>query len=167
MVVEVGTNAGGSAVGIAKGIVENGAGMLICVDNGEGVPRSFPEVARRNILATGLAAADLEMVCEDSLAAIPKIAGRMGGKVDIYLVDAAHTFDAALNDIENGLPMMKSGGLILVHDIDPRLDLGAEADGGHLSPVYEAFMDMVSRHHFEWCILKFIRKHLGIIKARA
>ena len=45
IVVEVGTNSGGTAVGSAKAIVENGKGRLICIDNGEGRPRAFPAIA--------------------------------------------------------------------------------------------------------------------------
>jgi predicted O-methyltransferase YrrM len=164
LVVEVGTNAGGTAVGTARALAENGSGRLVCVDNGEGAPRSFPDIARGNIIATGLAADRFELICDGSLSAIPKLAERFPGKADIYLIDAAHTFDAADKDIENGLKMMKKGGYILVHDIDPRLDLGSEAEEGHPAPVLEAFNKAVRLHGFEWCVVKFIRKHLGIIR---
>ena len=109
-VVEVGTNAGGTAVGTARALAENKNGRLICVDNGEGVPRVFPEVARRNIILAGLAENRFELICADSKAAIPALASRLKGKVGVYIVDAAHTFEAALADIENGLPMVKPGG---------------------------------------------------------
>jgi predicted O-methyltransferase YrrM len=164
IVVEVGTNAGGSAVGIARSLVENGRGQLICIDNGEGVPRSFPDVARRNIRATGLDDSRFELVCEDSLSAVPRVAVLLKAKVGLYLVDAAHTFETALADIENGLPMMKPGGFILVHDVDTGLDLGLEKSAGHAYPVFEAFKKVAGELGLEWCILKFIRKHLGVMR---
>jgi predicted O-methyltransferase YrrM len=165
-VVEVGTNAGGTAVGIARAIAENKIGRLTCVDNGEGVPRVFPDVARRNIVSAGLAEERLELICADSQVAIPALALRLKGRVGVYLVDAAHTFEAALADMENGLPMVKPGGFILAHDIDPKISLGTEASTEHPYPVLEAFKKVVDDRGFEWCILKFIRKHLGVIKVK-
>ena len=166
IVVEVGTNAGGSAVGTARGLSENGKGRLICIDGGLGLPRSFPEVARKNITAAGLSEDSFELICADSLIELPSIARRLAGQVDIYLVDAAHTFESALTDIENGLPMMKDGGYVLVHDIDPKISLGSEASAKHPYPVLEAFRKVADEHGFDWCILKFIRKHLGALRVK-
>jgi predicted O-methyltransferase YrrM len=164
IVVEVGTNAGGTAVGTARALVDNGRGRLICIDNGEGVPRSFPDVARSNIEAAGLKGDRAELICEDSGSALPRLASRLKGSVGVYLVDAAHTYDAALADIKNGIPMMAPGGFILVHDVDSKLDLADEVSPGHPAPVLEAFKEIVVESGFEWCILKFIRKHLGVIR---
>ena len=166
IVVEVGTNAGGTAAGTARALSENGRGRLVCIDNGEGVPRSFPDIARRNIKAAGLNDDKIELICEDSRLALPRTAAQLKGKVDIYLVDAAHTYDAALADINDGLPMVKPGGLILVHDVDSKLDLADEASKEHPAPVLEAFRKAVKGNGFEWCILKFIRKHLGVIRVK-
>lgn len=163
IVVEVGTNAGGSAVGTARALSENGHGRLVCIDNGLGRPKSFPDTARKNILKTGLAEDRLELICDDSHSALSGLANRLKGKVGVYLVDAAHTFDAALADIEDGLGMMKPGGMVLVHDVDSRLDLAQEASSDHPMPVLEAFRKVVKGHNYQWCILKFIRKHLGVI----
>ena len=164
IVVEVGTNAGGTAAGTARALSENGRGRLVCIDNGGGVPRSFPDVARKNIKAAGLVDEKIELVCEDSRTALPRVAVQLKGKVDVYLVDAAHTYDAALADINEGLPMMKPGGFILVHDVDSKLDLADEASREHPAPVLEAFRKVVADNGFEWCVLKFIRKHLGVIR---
>ena len=163
-VVEVGTNAGGSAIGMARALAENGSGRLICIDNGCGIPRSFPDVARENILSAGLTEDRFELICDDSRIALSRISQRLRGKVGVYLVDAAHTFEAALADIESGLSIMKDGGFILVHDVDARLMLGQEASTDHPQPVLEAFQKVVRDNSFEWSILKFIRKHLGIMQ---
>ena len=63
--------------------------------------------------------------------------------------------------MQNGLPMLKPGSFMLVHDIDRnrRMD---EMTAEHPHPVYEAFQDVVRAQGYEWCILKFIRKHLGV-----
>jgi predicted O-methyltransferase YrrM len=167
IVVEVGTNAGGTAVGIARALAENGRGRLVCIDSGEGVPRSFPDVARRNIKAAGLKDEYIELICEDSKVALPRVYSQLRGKVGVCLVDAAHTFDAALYDIRDSLSMMKPGGFMLVHDVDSKLDLGKESSAEHPVPVLEAFRKVVDENGFEWCILKFIRKHLGVIRLPA
>jgi len=164
--VEVGTNAGGTAIGIAKALVENGSGRLICVDNAEGVPRSFPDLARKNIISVGLEDDRFDLIHEDSKNAIPRISSQLKGKVGVYLIDAAHTFEAALADIANGLSMMVPGGFILVHDIDLNLNLGTEASKDHPHPVFEAFHKIINDNKFEWCVLKFIRKHLGVLKIK-
>lgn len=163
LVVEVGTNAGGSAVGIAKALSENGRGRLVCVDNGQGRPKSFPDTAKKNITAAGLTEDRLELICDDSRAVISGLADRLKSKVGVYLVDAAHTYEAALADIEDGIPMMKAGGYILVHDVDSKLDLAQETSADHPLPVLEAFQKVVKERDLQWCILKFIRKHLGVI----
>jgi hypothetical protein len=60
--------------------------------------------------------------------------------------------------------MMQPGGFILVHDVDSNLDLADEVSPGHPAPVLDAFREVVRDTGFEWCILKFIRKHVGVIK---
>jgi len=59
--------------------------------------------------------------------------------------------------------LVKPGGFVLVHDVDKNRKM-AEATECHPHPVYEAFKDVIDDTGFEWCILRFIRKHLGIIK---
>jgi hypothetical protein len=78
-------------------------------------------------------------------------------------VDGDHTYEGAQRDLENGLPLLKPGGFILVHDLDRGREM-PESTAGHPSPVYEAFFDFVRAHGFQYCILRFIRKHLGIIQ---
>lgn len=162
--VELGTTAGGTAVGIARALLENGRGRLICIDNGECGFGSFPGIARKNIESVGLKNERFDLIYEDSKIVMPRLSSQLKQSVGVYLVDAAHTFEAALADIENGLPMVKPDGFILVHDVDLKLDLGWEASTGHPHPVYEAFQKIVKKYNFEWCILKFIRKHLGVMK---
>jgi len=91
------------------------------------------------------------------------LAKELQGKVDMYLVDGDHRYESALADIENGLLLVKPGGFILVHDVDKNRKM-AEATESHPYPVYEAFKKVIDDTGFDWCILRFIRKHLGIIK---
>ena len=83
--------------------------------------------------------------------------------MDIYLVDGDHTFEGALADLENGRKMMRKGGFILIHDVDPgrRMD---EMTAEHPAPVLEAMQKFVSEYGYKSCIVKFIRKHLGILR---
>jgi hypothetical protein len=59
--------------------------------------------------------------------------------------------------------MVAPGGYILVHDIDRSRKMN-ERTPEHPWPVYEAMMDFVKQQGFAWSIVKFVRKHLGIIK---
>ena len=163
IIVEVGTHTGGTAVGWARALKENEKGKLICIDNDTYAPGAYPAMAKRNIREVGLEESRFDLKCGDSKEIVPKIAKGLKGKVDIYLVDGDHHYEGALADIENGLPMLKSGGFLLIHDIDINLKM-IEATESHPYPVYEAFKKAIGDYGFEWCILRFIRTHLGIIK---
>ena len=163
IIVEVGTYAGGTAVGWSRALIENTKGRLICIDNDSYTAGIYPEITKKNIQSIGLKESRFELKCGNSNEIVPGIAQELQGQVDIYLVDGDHRYEGALADIENGLPMLKSGGFILVHDVDVNRKMD-EATANHPYPVYEAFTKVINDNRFEWCILKFIRKHLGIIK---
>ena len=163
LIVEVGTYAGGTAAGWARALAENSRGRLICVDNDSYVDDTYPRVTRINLERAGLEAGRYELRSGDSRAVIPQIAQEHTREVDIYLVDGDHTYEYAQRDLENGLPMLKPGGFILVHDLDRKRKM-TESTSEHPFPVYEAFFDFVRGHGFQCCILRFIRKHLGIIQ---
>ena len=163
LVVEVGTYAGGTAVGWAKALNENGTGEIICIDNDSYTAGTYPEVTKKNIRATGLELSRAKFEAGDSRTIIPRLATTYRDRADIFLVDADHTYQGARADIDNGLPMIRKGGYLLVHDVDKerRMD---EATAEHPHPVYEAFMETVGHLKSDWCILSFIRKHLGILR---
>lgn len=163
VVVEVGSYAGGTAVGWATALKENGSGRLICVDNDTYSHGTYPTVTRRNLEKTGLIASRYELRSGDSKLLIPQIADELRGAVDAYLVDADHSYAGALADMQNGLPMVKSGGCMLVHDVDRNFRY-LEQTQEHPHPVYEAVMDVVSQHRLQWCVLKYIRRHLAVIR---
>ena len=163
IVVELGSYAGGTGIGWARAMHENKKGKLVCIDNDSYTKGTYPEITKKNISATGFDLNYTEFISGDSRQIIPEIASKYKGMADIYLVDADHTYTGALADIENGLPMLKSGGYLLVHDVDTgrRMD---ESTTLHPFPVYEAFMQTAGKLNAEYSILKFIRKHLGIIR---
>lgn len=162
-IVEVGTFAGGTAVGFANAINENGQGKLICVDQDSYSNGTFPQVVKRNLARVGFPDSKLQLCCGDSKEWLPMLAETLKEKVDIVLVDGDHTFEGAQADLRNALPLVKPGGFILVHDVDRsrRMD---EATAEHPHPVYEAFHQIAADQQLDWCILKFIRKHLGVIR---
>lgn len=162
-IVEVGTDTGGTAVAWAKALQENGSGKLICVDMDAYAHNTYPRSVQINLAKTGLPLERVELRCGNSRDIIPKLGAERPGEVDIYLVDGDHTYEGALADIQNGLPMMKTGGFILVHDID-RFRPMNEATPEHPTPVYEAFRHIADKQGYAWCVLRFIRKHLGIIR---
>lgn len=162
-IVEVGTDTGGTAVGWARALKENQKGKLICVDMDAYAQNTYPASVKLNLDKVGLPANQVELRSGNSRQVIPAIAAELKGKVDIYLVDGDHTFEGAMADIENGLPMMKKGGFILIHDVD-RFRPMNEATDEHPTPVYEAFRRVAETHKLPWCNLYFIRKHLGILR---
>ncbi len=162
-IVEVGTFAGGTAIGWAAALNENRTGFLTCIDNDSYSAGVYPKLAQANILSTGLAPDRFKLVCGDSREKITQVAREKKGIVDLYLVDADHTYEGALADIVNGLPMVKKDGLMLVHDVEVGRPM-AEETKEHPSPVYEAFMKIASENKYSWCILQYIRKHLAILK---
>jgi predicted O-methyltransferase YrrM len=163
-VVEVGTYAGGTAVAWARALRENGRGALHCIDNDTYTEGTFPDTTTKNLRMAGLPEDRFSLLSGDSRKLVPELGVKLKRQVDAYLVDGDHHYQPALDDISNGLPMMRPGGYVLVHDVDRhrRMD---EATPEHPEPVHEAFMQAVRENGFtDWCILKFIRKHLGIIR---
>jgi predicted O-methyltransferase YrrM len=165
-IVEVGTDTGGTAVGWAKALSENQKGRLTCVDMDAYAQNTYPRSVQINLVKIGLPPERVDLRKGNSTEVVPALSKELKGQVDIYLVDGDHRYEGALADMENGLPMMKQGGFILVHDIDRHRPMN-EATPQHPAPVYEAFKDFADAHRFEWCIMKFIRKHLGVIKISA
>lgn len=163
LVVEVGSYAGGTATAWATALKENGSGRLICVDNDTYSRGTYPTITKKNLQKTGLDAFRYELRSGDSKQVVPALADELTGSVDVYLVDGDHSYAGALADIENGLPMLRPGGFILVHDVDRHFRL-LEETPEHPHPVYEAVMDVVRRHRLQWCVLKYIRRHLAVIR---
>lgn len=162
-IVEVGTDTGGTAVGWARALIENQKGKLICVDMDAYSQNTYPRSVQINLAKTGLPHRQVDLRSGNSRELIPALSKELKGQVDIYLVDGDHTYEGALADIENGLAMMKPGGFILVHDID-RFRPMNEATKEHPTPVYEAFQHVAAKNHYASCVLRFIRKHLGVIR---
>jgi predicted O-methyltransferase YrrM len=163
IVVEVGSYAGGTAIGWATALAENGFGRFISVDSDVYSKGTYPAITRANLAKTALAPDRYEFRPGDSRQVIPALARELHKQVDIYLVDADHTYEGAMADLVNGLPMVKPGGLILVHDVDPNIRY-LEQTREHPHPVRDAMMDFVRQRNFEWSVLKYIRRHLGVIR---
>lgn len=163
VVIELGSYAGGTAIGWATALKENGSGRLICVDNDTYSQGTYPTVTRTNLQKTGLSASRYQLRSGDSKRLLPELARELGGAVDVYLVDGDHSYESALADMQNGLPMVKSGGFMLVHDVDRTFRL-LEQTAQHPHPVYEAMMDVINQHRLQWCILKYVRRHLAVIR---
>jgi predicted O-methyltransferase YrrM len=169
-ILEVGSSAGGTTAGWARALAEGEAGAqpphLVCVDNDSYEPGVYPTLTGQNIERVGLKLRRVTFHTGDSGPLLAQIKDRYRQYFDVFLVDANHTFDGALADMENGFPMVAPGGLIVAHDVDRSIRM-TEATAQHAAPVYEAFMDFVGRHGCEYCILGFIRKHLGVAKLPA
>ena len=166
-VLEVGSSSGGTTAGWARALGEAArageAVELVCVDNDSYAVAVYPGITAQNVERVGLPLDRATFLNGDSAVVMREVRERYRGRFDIYLVDANHSYDGATADLENGLPMVRAGGLIAVHDVERGRPM-PEATPAHPDPVYEALVDFAARHRFEFCILGFIRKHLGVIR---
>jgi predicted O-methyltransferase YrrM len=167
-VLEVGSSSGGTTAGWARALGEAArAGEtveLVCVDNDSYAEAVYPGITAQNVERVGLPLDRVTFLNGDSTAVLRQAQERWRACFDIYLVDANHTYEGATADLENGLPTVRRGGLVAVHDVERGRPM-AEATPSHPDPVYEAMVDFAARHGFEFCILGFVRKHLGVIRA--
>jgi len=169
-ILEVGSSSGGTTTGWARALAEaaeEGADVrLVCVDDDSYNPGVYPGITGRNIEQAGLSLDRVVFEAGDSTVVLPRLQREYPRYFDLYLVDAGHSFEAALADLENGLPMVRPGGLIAVHDVDRSRPM-PEATAAHPAPVYDAVADFVGRHGFAWCVVGFVRKHVAILQVRA
>jgi len=163
-VLEVGTYAGGTAVGWARAIIENGSGRLTCVDNDSYSKGIYPAKVTANLARVGLRPERVRYLNGDSRQLLPSLMAEMRGKVDAYLVDADHSYEGATADLRGGRPLMRPGGWVLVHDVDTERGM-PEATAQHPAPVLEAVQAFIREERVtEWYVLEFIRKHLAVLR---
>ena len=169
-ILEVGSSIGGTTSGWARALAEAAAEgaevRLVCVDDDSYNPGVYPAITGQNVAQVGLSLDRVTFHRGDSAAVLPRLHAEHPAAFDICLVDAGHTYGQALADLENGLPMVRRGGLIAVHDVD-RARWMPEATPTHPAPVYEAVDDFVRAHGFRHCIVGFVRKHLAIVQVQA
>jgi predicted O-methyltransferase YrrM len=163
-VLEVGTYAGGTAVGWARALVENGAGRLTCIDNDSYSQGIYPAKVTANLARLGLPPERVRFLNGDSRTLLPALMDELGGRVDAYLVDADHSYEGAMADLLGGRPLMRPGGWLLVHDVDHERGM-PEATAQHPAPVSEAVQKFIGDERVsEWYVLEFIRKHLAVLR---
>lgn len=166
-ILEVGSSSGGTTAGWARALAESaaeGAAVhLVCVDDDSYEPGVYPAITARNVERVGLAPDRVRFESGDSASRLRGIRAEYPAYFDIYLVDAGHSYEAASSDLGNGLPAVRPGGLIVVHDVD-RSRRMPEATAAHPAPVYDAVRDFTRAHGFASCTLRFIRKHLAVVQ---
>ncbi len=175
-VLEIGSSAGGTTTGWARALAEatrsregreaGEAVRLVCVDDDSYAPHVYPVVTRENVRRVGLADEYVTFERGDSRAVLPRLLAQHARGFDICLVDAGHAYETALGDMEAALPLVRPGGLIAVHDVDPARPM-PEATPEHAAPVLDALLSFTRAHALEYCILRFIRKHLGVVAVGA
>lgn len=163
-VLEVGTYAGGTAVGWARALVENGTGRLTCVDNDSYSQGIYPAKVAANLAEVGLPPERVRLINGDSRRELLALAAELGGRVDAYLIDGDHAYEGAKADLRGGRPLVRRGGWVLVHDVDPGRAM-SEATSAHPTPVLEAVLEFVREEGVkDWYVLEFIRKHLAVLR---
>jgi cephalosporin hydroxylase len=114
-VLEIGTERGGSFYAIST--MMNGGGLIISVD----LPREFLDIEKRDrLLRTEYVNSvflhgsshdtDIRQKVEDSLS---------GRSLDLLYIDGDHTYKGVRQDYLDYSPMVKNGGWIVFHDINP------------------------------------------------
>lgn len=92
-----------------------------------------PNLVKMNLRALNLPTDRIHFIVGDSCVEVPKFVDteRRGGSMDYILVDGNHERPAARQDLENVIPLLKEGGILLFDDIAP--------DGCALIDVWDAF----------------------------
>lgn len=113
VVVETGTHKGFSTLMIAQALKANGKGHLYTVDLVDyGVMKECEQYG---------VAPFVTFTKSDSSAMISKLVADVK-KIDLLWLDADHSTEAVLKELEAAIPLLKNGALVAFHDIitDPR-----------------------------------------------
>ncbi len=105
-VLEIGVRWGGGARIISSALEDAGAGKAVGIDPS---PEQF-RVKPRELFGR------YELVAGFSPDVTADAVNRLGGTVDLALIDAMHTHSHSLADLREVLPFMAEGGHVLLHD---------------------------------------------------
>lgn len=111
--VELGSNRGCSAIGVAR-LIQQWGGRLTCVDQWiERATEVGIETFLKNIYLAQVQDAVQTLHCETQAAATI-----WHGAIDYLYVDADHTYEGCTRDLELWWPFVKVGGLVAGDDYD-------------------------------------------------
>ena len=106
-VLEIGVRWGGGARIISAALEDaGGSGRVVGIDPAIDAFRARP----RELFGR------YDLLCGYSPAAIPEAVAKLGGPVDLAIIDAMHTHDHALADFRGVAPHLAPGGHVLLHD---------------------------------------------------
>jgi predicted O-methyltransferase YrrM len=108
-VIEVGTYKGACSLALAQAIQENGGGEIHCIDISneyfgairEEIARAFPLV---------------KLICHHSSSLEAVAGGTLPQVADLIFLDADHSCEAAVADLEAYYPLLDKNGILAVHD---------------------------------------------------
>lgn len=106
-VLEIGCDVGNSTTAFLLGVEENG-GHVTSVDINPKCAENFPGHPQWTFILGDSKSESLHR----------QLRGRV---FDVLYVDGDHTYEGAYNDIFTFAPLVRSGGLILVHDVAPEV----------------------------------------------
>lgn len=127
VMAEVGSWVGESAAALLRGLDEaESDGMLHCVDTWKGSPNDRigrvasmygPQVFQTFLSNSinDIKAGNIATHCGYSVGVAARL-NALGLKFDLIFIDAGHTYEECLEDIDAWLPMLKPGGIICGHD---------------------------------------------------
>lgn len=88
-------------------------GLIVSVDMARPRSRRFYKI----VLKTLRDRYNVAMITKDTASAVDEVREVTGGKIDYLHIDADHTYEGSKSDFDNYSPMVRSGGVIQMHDI--------------------------------------------------
>jgi len=117
VVVETGVAAGDSSMSILQALRENSKGLLVSIDLPDYLPTYFGEPVESSVgfLVPDDLKSRWKLELEDSFTSLPRIAEEF--EIDIFIHDSLHTYEHMMFECNTVWPHLKSGGILLVHDV--------------------------------------------------
>lgn len=124
LLVELGTYAGVSFSAFCQQVVRSGLStMCYAVDTWQGDPQAhydgetvYPQIARFTHEHYSTFAHLIRSTFDDALPLF------RDGSIDLLHIDGFHSYEAIMHDFESWLPKMSTRGVILMHDINARME---------------------------------------------
>jgi len=136
-VLEIGTHIGYGAAVISSALKRNGYGKLVTIDPNERVATK----AEGYLVQAGLSGF-VDVIRGFSFDSNVKEKLSQEAPFDIIFIDGAHEYEAALHDIEYSASLLRSNGLMFLHDVGR---MSGEFDRSGNGGVRKALYDFVAR----------------------
>jgi len=155
-ILEIGAGYGVSTTSFLFGVEENG-GHVYTVDLHDDCPGA--KLYQGNPQWT--------FILANSATQVGLVRSELPEFLDVLFIDGDHSYQGVVSDLENYVPLVKPGGLILLHDVQPCPEIvDWVTQGGIHGPwePFQAFEDFTQAHPTWFSEIKPGRCGLGVIK---